>query len=201
MRKNRYEKGDRVAVKADVYKSSRAVKKLIGIKAAEPRKKSKLPGSERKEGAVYMENKKEYSERVARHSPASPVAKNCLFAFLIGGGICAAGQLLFFLYNNILSASTEDAYTLVTVSLIFIAVLITGFGIFDNIAGVAGAGTLVPVTGFANAVVSPAIDTKAEGLVVGVGANIFKVAGPVILFTTLAGTLYGVIEYMISLFM
>ncbi len=146
-----------------------------------------------------MENKKEYGERVARHSPASPVIKNCVLAFLIGGGICAVGQLLFFLYN-MLSASMEDAYTLVTVSLIFIAVLLTGFGIFDNIAGVAGAGTLVPVTGFANAVVSPAIDTKAEGLVVGVGANIFKVAGPVILFTTLAGTLYGIIEYVMSLF-
>ncbi len=146
-----------------------------------------------------MENKKEYSERVARHSPASPVIKNCVFAFLIGGGICAVGQSLFFLYN-MLSASTEDAYTLVTVSLIFIAVLLTGFGVFDTIAGIAGAGTLVPVTGFANAVVSPAIDTKAEGLVVGVGANIFKVAGPVILFTTLAGTLYGIVEYVVSLF-
>ncbi len=146
-----------------------------------------------------MENKKEYSERVARHSPPSPVIKNCVFAFLIGGGICAVGQSLFFLYN-MLSASTEDAYTLVTVSLIFIAVLLTGFGVFDTIAGIAGAGTLVPVTGFANAVVSPAIDTKAEGLVVGVGANIFKVAGPVILFTTLAGTLYGIVEYIISLF-
>lgn len=147
-----------------------------------------------------MENNEKYRERIKRHSPKSPVLRDCAFAFVFGGVICFAAQWLLFLYSY-LGAEEKDAYTLVTVTLIFLAALLTGIGVFDRIARVAGAGTLVPVTGFANSVVSPAIDTKSEGPVVGVGAKIFTVAGPVILFGILSGAVYGVIYFIITLFL
>lgn len=145
-------------------------------------------------------NNTPYKERIKRHTPPSPLLKNCLFAFLFGGGICALGQWLSYLYRA-LGAEEETAYLLVSVTLILIAALLTGLGIFDRIARVAGAGTLVPVTGFANSVVSPAIDTKSEGLVLGVGAKIFTVAGPVILYGVLCGAIYGVILSVVGLFL
>ena len=140
-------------------------------------------------------HKKTYKKYATARAPKSPVAKNCVKAFIFGGSICTAGQLLSNLYS-IAGLNKDDAGTLTSVTLIFIAALLTGIGVFDRIAKHAGAGTLVPITGFANSVVSPAIDTKSEGLVLGVGANIFKIAGPVILY----GTLYGVIYWVISLF-
>ncbi len=100
-----------------------------------------------------------------------------------------------------LGASVDEAATWVAVTLVFCAALLTGLGVFDRIARYAGAGTLVPITGFANAVVSPAIDTKSEGLVLGVGAKIFTIAGPVLLYGVLCGTAYGVIYYIARLFM
>ncbi|MBQ4556933.1 MAG: stage V sporulation protein AC [Clostridia bacterium] len=144
-------------------------------------------------------NKEAYKKYVKDTAPKSPILKNCCLAFVFGGGICVLGQLLFDLYSNITAYDEDSVYMLVCISLIFIAALLTGIGVFDNIAKIAGAGTLVPVTGFANAVVSPAIDTKAEGLVLGVGAKIFTVAGPVILYGILSGTIYGVIIWIISL--
>ncbi|MBQ7314809.1 MAG: stage V sporulation protein AC [Clostridia bacterium] len=140
-----------------------------------------------------------YTSRIRRHTPPSPTKKNCLFAFLIGGGICFAGQWLLYLYEA-LGATRDDASTLVTVTLIFLSALLTGIGVYDRIARVAGAGTLVPVTGFANAVVSPAIDTKQEGFILGVGAKIFTVAGPVILYGVLCGAVYGVLYSVILWF-
>lgn len=142
-------------------------------------------------------NKEEYKKAVEKMAPKSPCLKNCVFAFLFGGGICVLGQILFDVYNRFTSYEEQSVYTLVTVTLIFVAAFLTGIGVFDNIAKHAGAGTLVPVTGFANAVVSPAIDTKAEGMILGVGAKIFTVAGPVILYGILSGTLYGVILWVI----
>ena len=145
------------------------------------------------------ECKKSYNERIKRHSPSSPVIKDAALAFVFGGSICLVGQLICYLYQY-LGAMEDDAYLLVTVTFIFLAALLTGLGVFDRIARYAGAGTLVPVTGFANSVVSPAIDNKSEGLIFGVGAKIFTVAGPVILYSTIAGTLWGVIYYFIALF-
>lgn len=144
-------------------------------------------------------NKESYKERIERHTPRSPVLKNCSFAFLIGGGICFLAEWLTVLYMY-LGANRRAAGIWVTVTLIFLAAILTGIGVFDRIARVAGAGTLVPVTGFANAVVSPAIDTKSEGLVIGVGGKIFTVAGPVILYGILCGTIYGIIYYIVSHF-
>lgn len=144
-------------------------------------------------------NKEEYSELVKKASPASPSVKNCISAFLVGGAICSVGEILKALYTS-MSLSGEVVKMLVSVTLIFIAVLLTACHVFDNIARVAGAGTLVPITGFANAVASPAIEFKSEGQVLGVGTNMFKIAGPVIVYGTLASVLYGVIIYIVSLF-
>ena len=141
-------------------------------------------------------DKKQYKKYAAAHAPTSPLALDCLRAFVVGGGICAAGQGLLALYSKVFGLLKDEATALVSVTLVFLAVLLTAVGIFDRIARFAGAGTLVPITGFANSVASPAIDSRAEGLVLGVGAKIFTVAGPVLLYGTLAGTLYGVIYYL-----
>ena len=128
------------------------------------------------------------------------VLKNVFFAFIFGGAICALGQGLMDIYSKLLGLNEELAGTLTSVTLIFIAVVLTAFCIFDKIAKRAGAGTLVPITGFANSVVSPAIDSKSEGFILGVGAKIFTVAGPVLLYGTLAGAVYGVIYWIFKLF-
>lgn len=137
----------------------------------------------------------EYKRYAKAHAPKSPLAKNCVKAFLVGGTICAVSQGLRELYVAIWDFEVADASVLASVTLAGIAVLLTAIGIFDNIAKHAGAGTLVPITGFANAVASPAIDSKAEGFVLGVGAKIFTVAGPVLLYGTVAGMIYGLIYY------
>ena len=143
---------------------------------------------------------KQYKKYAAAHAPKSPLLKDCLHAFLVGGLICAIGQGLTDLYREVCKLPLSDAATLTSVTLVFLAVLLTAIGIFDRIARFAGAGTLVPITGFANAVASPAIDSRAEGLILGVGAKIFTVAGPVLLYGTLAGALYGIIYYVWGLF-
>ena len=144
-------------------------------------------------------NKKTYKKYAAAHAPKSPIIRDCIWAFLVGGAICCIGQLLTSLYV-VAGLSKEDAGTLTSVTLIFISAFLTGIGVFDKLAKRAGAGTLVPITGFANSVVSPAIDTKSEGLILGVGAKIFTVAGPVLLYGTLAGAVYGVVLFVAALF-
>ncbi len=145
-------------------------------------------------------DKKTYKKFADAHAPRSPMGKNCLFAFLIGGMICTLGQLLRNLFQSVCGMNETDAGTLTCAVLILAAVVLTALGLFDRIAKVAGAGTLVPITGFANSVVSPAIDSHAEGLILGVGAKIFTVAGPVLLYGTLAGSIYGVIYWFTGLF-
>jgi stage V sporulation protein AC len=144
-------------------------------------------------------DKKAYLQYTEAHAPRSPIVRDCLRAFWVGGLICAVAQGLTTLYRTI-GLETEDAGLLTSVTLVFVAALLTGLGVFMKIAKYAGAGTLVPITGFANSVVSPAIDCKAEGWVLGVGAKIFTVAGPVLLYGTLAGALWGVIYWILSLF-
>ncbi len=138
---------------------------------------------------------KTYKKYVEKHAKRSNLGADCARAFLVGGLICVIGQGLGDIYS-MLGISEKDTHTLVPATLIFLAALLTGLNIFDNIAKFAGAGTLVPITGFANAVVSPAIDTKAEGFILGVGAKIFTVAGPVILYGTLASVFYGIILFI-----
>lgn len=144
-------------------------------------------------------NQETYRRFADAHAPRSPMLKNCILAFLSGGAICSLGQLLLEIYTKRCGLSKEDGGAMTSITLILVAVILTGLGLFDRIAKYAGAGTLVPITGFANAVVSPAIDSHAEGLVLGVGAKIFTVAGPVLLYGTLAGWVYGVLYWIVTL--
>lgn len=144
-------------------------------------------------------SKKNYRKLADARAKKSPTAKNCVRAFLVGGAICCLAEGLKQLFV-LAGAAKDDAGTITSVVLVFIAALLTGVGVFDRIAKFAGAGTLVPITGFANAVVSPAIDSKSEGLVLGLGAKIFTVAGPVLLYGTLAGAVYGLIYWFVMLF-
>lgn len=137
----------------------------------------------------------EYSKYVQTKTPPSKVVKNCIKAFLIGGTICLIGQAFLNLYKY-LGMNKEDASTLVTVTMIFLGALLTGLNIYPKIAKHGGAGTLVPVTGFSNAVTAPALEAKTEGYVLGVGAKIFTIAGPVILFGTLASVVCGILYYI-----
>lgn len=144
--------------------------------------------------SVYDPEK--YKEKIKIFSPKTPLFRNVLCAFLIGGGICFVAQWMFYLYNTVWEE--KDAYLMVTLSFILIGALLSAIGIYDRIAHVAGAGTLVPVTGFANSITSAALDTRNEGYVLGVGAKIFTVAGPVILYSTVLGMLYGIIYYIVT---
>ncbi len=148
---------------------------------------------------MQMSNK-EYSKLTKKLSPPSPKLKDMIWAFCVGGFICVIGQLLIEFYKTVCGLNEEMTKMLIPVSLIFLAALLTGLRIFDKIAKRAGAGTLVPITGFANAVVSPAIEFKSEGFVLGVGANMFKIAGPVIVYGTVASVVYGIIYWITTLF-
>ena len=146
-----------------------------------------------------LPDKKKYSEMTKKASPPSPKVKDFIWAYCVGGAICVIGQLLNELYTNMGLDETKVKMA-VPVSIIFLAALLTGLGIFDKIAKRAGAGTLVPITGFANAVVSPAIEFKNEGYILGVGAKIFTIAGPVIMYGTVASVIYGFIYWVTTLF-
>lgn len=135
---------------------------------------------------------KEYIRYVARLAKKSPLGKDLLNSFLIGGLICVVGQLILNGYTA-LGLSEQDAAAATSVSLVFLSAVLTALSVYDDLAKIAGAGTLVPITGFANAVVSPAIEFKAEGFVTGMAAKIFIIAGPVIVYGTVASVLYGVI--------
>jgi stage V sporulation protein AC len=134
-------------------------------------------------------------EIIKKFTPKTKVLKNALFAFIFGGTISLGAELLRVLYIT-LGASEKDALTLVGVTLILLASLLTALGLFDRIARYAGAGTLVPITGFSNSVTSQALDAKSEGFILGLGAKIFTVAGPVILYGITSGVLYGIIYFI-----
>ena len=146
-----------------------------------------------------MENNKKFKSLCDKFAPRSDLTKHCAAAFLIGGVICFLGQWAaeFFLYIGV---EEKNAYLAVTLILIVLASVTTSLGFFDRLATFAGAGTLVPVTGFSNAVTSAAIDTRSEGFIAGVGTKIFTVAGPVILYSSFAGVIYGLIYFIYTLF-
>ena len=137
-------------------------------------------------------SKKEYNRYVARLAQKSPLGKDLLRSFLVGGLICVIGQLILNGFTA-LDLSEQDAAAATSVSLVFLSAVLTGLSVYDDIAKFAGAGTLVPITGFANAVVSPAIEFKAEGFVTGMAAKMFIIAGTVIDYGTVASVLYGLI--------
>lgn len=141
---------------------------------------------------------KEYEKMVQSMSPGSPMWKDCLNAFWIGGLICTLGQLFM---NGYLAMGIEkmDASCATSMTLVALAALLTGLSIYDDIAKVAGAGTLVPITGFSNSVSAPAIEFKTEGFILGVGAKMFTIAGPVIVYGTVASVIYGIIYWICTM--
>jgi len=140
-------------------------------------------------------SKKEYNEYVMSMADKSPFWKDLLFAFLIGGLICTVGQAVMDGWKA-LGLEESDAGTATSVSMVFFGAFLTALGVYDNIARYAGAGTLVPITGFSNAVVSPAIEFKSEGFILGVGAKMFTIAGPVIVYGVSASVIYGIIYWL-----
>ncbi|MBE6825006.1 MAG: stage V sporulation protein AC [Ruminococcaceae bacterium] len=147
---------------------------------------------------MNMESKKNYSKMVEKETTKSPIVKDCIFAFLIGGAICTVGQGLTELYMSFDMGKTQ-AQTVTSVTLVFLGVLLTALHLYEKIAKYAGAGTLVPITGFANSVASPAIEFKSEGFILGVGAKMFSIAGPVIVYGVVASVIYGVIYYIVQM--
>ena len=142
---------------------------------------------------------KEYAKLVKDISPKSPIWKDCLNAFWIGGLICTIGQAIMNGYLA-LGLEKEDASTAMSMTLVAISALLTGLSLYDNIAKHAGAGTLVPITGFANAIAAPAVEFKTEGFILGVGAKMFTIAGPVIVYGVSASVVYGIIYWITTLF-
>ena len=142
---------------------------------------------------------REYAKLVSDMSPKSPIGKNCAFAFLVGGAICTLGQLIMNWYMA-LGLEKELAGTAMSMTLVALSALFTGLSLYDDLAKYAGAGTLVPITGFANAVAAPAVEFKTEGFVLGVGAKMFTIAGPVIVYGVSASVVYGFIYWITTLF-
>ena len=142
-----------------------------------------------------MMSNEEYAAYIKRKMPRSPLGKDLLLAFVIGGLICCVGQGFGDLYKA-LGAGEEDAAAWTSVTMVFLGVLFTGLGLYEKLAKYAGAGTLVPITGFANSVASPALGFKTEGMILGLAAKIFSIAGPVILYGVGAGAVYGLVLWI-----
>lgn len=141
---------------------------------------------------------KQYDKLVKELSPRSPIRKDCLFAFLIGGLICTLGQGFMALYGAV-GLPKQDAGTAASMTLVALSALLTGLSLYDDIAKAAGAGTLVPITGFANAMVSPAMEFRPEGWVLGTGARLFTIAGPVLVYGVSSSVIVGIVYYFIYL--
>ncbi|MBO4938011.1 MAG: stage V sporulation protein AC [Oscillospiraceae bacterium] len=142
---------------------------------------------------------REYGKLVAELSPKSPMGRDCLNAFWIGGVICVLGQVFLNWYTS-MGMEKSDAGTAASMSLVVLSALLTGLSVYDDIARAAGAGTLVPITGFANAISAPAVEFKTEGFILGVGAKMFTIAGPVIVYGVSASVVYGLIYWITTLF-
>ena len=138
---------------------------------------------------------KQYSKLVKQYSPNSPLLRDCGFAFAVGGLICVLGQFLLNRFTG-MGLSKQDAAGWVSISLVGLSALLTGLSLYDDIAKYAGAGTLVPIMGFANAVAAPAVEFQTEGFILGVGAKMFTIAGPVIVYGLAASVVYGVIYWL-----
>lgn len=142
---------------------------------------------------------KQYSELTAEISPNSPMGMDCLKAFVVGGLICVLGQFFINLYTGF-GLEKKEAATAASMSLVALSALLTGLSLYDNLAKHAGAGTLVPITGFANSIAAPAVEFKAEGFILGLGAKMFTIAGPVLVYGISASVVYGLIYWITTLF-
>lgn len=144
-------------------------------------------------------SKKQYKKMAQKASPGTNSIKNICMAFLFGGGICTLGQIIRNIYMS-LGLNLKDASTFVSITLIALSAILTALRVYDNIAKHAGAGTLVPITGFANSIVAPAMEFKNEGYVIGIGGKMFVIAGPVLVYGTAASVLYGLILWFLKLY-
>ena len=144
--------------------------------------------------------KENYPEYVKKKTKNSPIVKDCVWAFLVGGAICTLGQLI---YNCMLKfrVPVEDAKIWLPIIMIFLGAFFTGFGIYDKLGKYAGAGSIIPITGFSNSIVSSAMEFKKEGFILGVGAKMFTIAGPVLVYGITASVLYGIVRYVVLIFM
>ena len=142
-------------------------------------------------------DKRKYAALLARKSPPSPLLRDCVMAFLFGGGICTVGEgvRMFWLSRGM---DTDDTAAATAISMVFFGALLTCLHLYDKLAKHAGAGTIVPITGFANAIVSPAIEYKSEGLVLGLGAKLFVIAGPVLVYGITASVIYGLVLFFLK---
>ena len=144
-------------------------------------------------------NRSNYNEYVKKKTPDSPLLQNCLRAFLVGGVICTIGQIV----KNLavyFGVGLEEVKTVTPIVMIFLGALLTGIGVYDKLGKFAGGGSIIPITGFANSIVSSAMEFKKEGWVMGLGAKMFTIAGPVIVFGTVASVVYGVVYWITTLF-
>ena len=164
----------------------------IGIEIAHPT-------GRKGEMSMQMSNG-EYRRHIASIAPKSKLWRNCFRAFLIGGAICTLGQLFRNLYEKIPSLDQDGASLAASLSLVFLSALATGLSVYDDLAKFAGAGTLIPITGFANSIVAPAVEYKTEGLILGTAAKMFTIAGPVIVYGVSASAVYGLIYWITTLF-
>ena len=147
-------------------------------------------------GGLHMTNE-EYRSYAGRHAPRSHVGENCLGAFVVGGLICCLGQGLLHLFGK-LGLDEQEAATACSISLVFLGAALTGLGVYDDLARLAGAGTLVPITGFANSIVAPAMEFRSEGLVTGTAAKLFQIAGPVLVYGIGSSVVYGLVLFFIG---
>lgn len=143
-------------------------------------------------------NKKDYQKYVTDTMPKSRTFNDCIKAFFVGGTICCVGQAINTLASDVLMLSQKDAGSFTSAAMIFLGALLTGLGIYDIIGNFAGAGSIVPITGFSNSIVSPAMEFKREGLILGLGAKMFVVAGPVLVYGIISATAAGVIYYILK---
>ena len=144
--------------------------------------------------------KQEYSDYVNKKSPDSPLLKDVIFAFLIGGTICTIGQIFSDIYQAVFGLDSESVKTAVPITMVFLGSLLTGLNVYHKIAKYAGAGTIVPITGFANAITSPAMEFKREGMVLGLSAKMFTIAGPVLVYGISSSIILGLLYYFIQVF-
>ena len=145
-------------------------------------------------------SKDEYGKMAKKASPSSPIFKDCIWAFFVGGFICCFAEGLTLIFAKYTQMTTDEIKALVLIILIGLTAILTGIGVFDKIAKHAGAGTFVPITGFANSIVSPAMEHQKEGRILGTGAQMFKLAGPVIVYGSCAAVIYGIIAYIFKLY-
>lgn len=142
------------------------------------------------------DKQQKYKKMVEQAIPNSPIWKNCLLAFLVGGIICTVGEVISTLLKLYLNLNAEGCANVTSIIMVFLGATLTGFGIYDKIGKVGGAGAAVPITGFANAIVSPAMEFKREGLILGVGAKMFAIAGPVLVYGTVSSVIVGLIYFV-----